>query len=104
MDTKRLARFDAPGHRTEGRVAGYSALSGRRLGLPALRRRRPLASGLCRLHRRDTEETNIACLERALRWFSEQGLSPPEAVMTDGAMVYRRSRRFRALVTAVGAT
>ena len=53
-------------------------------------------------HRRDTEETNVACLERALRWFSEQGLSPPEAVMTDGAMVYRRSRRFAAMLAAAG--
>lgn len=40
------------------------------------------------LHRRDTEETNIVCLERALAFFAEHGLSPPEAVMTDGAMVY----------------
>jgi len=103
MDTKRLARFDAPGHRTEGRVAGYRRSRG--AGWDYLHCVVDDHSRLAyvELHRRDTEETNIACLERALRWFSEQGLSPPEAVMTDGAMVYRRSRRFRALVTAVGA-
>ena len=55
------------------------------------------------LHRCDSEETNIACLRRALGFFCEQGLSPPEAVMTDGAMVYRCSWRFRALLVGVGA-
>ena len=103
MDVKRLARFDAPGHRTEGRRAGYKRSSG--AGWEFLHCVVDDHSRLAyvELHARDSEETNIACLERALRWFSEQGLSPPEAVMTDGAMVYRRSRRFRALVASIGA-
>jgi len=103
MDVKRLARFDQPGHRSEGRSAGYKRSEG--AGWEFLHcvvdDRTRLA--YVELHSRDSEQTNIACLERALRWFSQQGLSPPEAVMTDGAMVYRRSRSFKALLAAIGA-
>jgi transposase InsO family protein len=103
MDVKRLARFGAPGHRSEGRRAGYKRSEG--AGWEFLHCVVDDHSRLAyvELHARDSEQTNIACLERALRWFSQQGLSPPEAVMTDGAMVYRRSRRFRALVASTGA-
>lgn len=103
MDVKRLARFDAPGHHSEGRSAGYRRSRG--AGWDYLHCVVDDHSRLAyvELHGRDTEETNIVCLERALTFFAEHGLSPPDAVMTDGAMVYRRSRRFRALLDAVGA-
>jgi transposase InsO family protein len=103
MDVKRLARFARPGHRSEGRSADYKRSEG--AGWEFLHCVVDDHSRLAyvELHSRDSEETNIACLKRALRWFSEQGLSPPEAVMTDGAMVYRRSRRFGALLAAAGA-
>ena len=54
------------------------------------------------LHRREDQETNARALERALAWFAELGLSLPEAVMTDRAMVYSRSRRFKALLAERG--
>ena len=103
MDVKRLSRFSAPGHRTEGRQAGYRRSRG--AGFDYLHCVVDDHSRLAyvELHRADSEETNITTLGRALAFFAEQGLSAPEAVMTDGAMVYRRSRRFRALVRSVGA-
>ena len=55
------------------------------------------------LHGRDSEQTNLATLRRALAFFAEHGLRAPEAVMTDGAMVYRRSRRFGAALAQAGA-
>jgi hypothetical protein len=42
-----------------------------------------------------TRSSNAATLECALAFFADLGLDPPEAVMTDNAPVYRRSRRFR---------
>jgi transposase InsO family protein len=103
MDVKRLARFVAPGHRSEGRSAGYKRSEGAGWEFVHCVVDDHTRLAYVELHPRDSEQTNIACLERALRWFSEHGLSPPEAVMTDGAMVYRRSRRFRALVASTGA-
>jgi transposase InsO family protein len=103
MDVKRLARFTAPGHRSEGRREGYRRSRGAGWDYLHCVVDDHTRLAYVELHRRDSEETNIACLRRALAFFSEQGLSAPEAVMTDGAMVYRRSRRFRALLAAVGA-
>jgi len=42
----------------------------------------------------------VRTLERALHFFAELGCAPPEAVMTDNAMVYRESHRFRDLLAA----
>jgi transposase InsO family protein len=55
------------------------------------------------LHSREDAETNARTLERALRFFAELGLDPPEAMMTDNAMVYRRSTRFAAVLETAGA-
>jgi hypothetical protein len=43
-------------------------------------------------------------LERAVAHFADLGLSSPEAVMTDNALVYTRSRRFTELLARIGAT
>jgi len=50
------------------------------------------------LHPREDAETNARTLERALRFFAELGLDPPEAVMTDNAFVYTNGRRFKELL------
>jgi transposase InsO family protein len=102
MDVKRLARFKAPGHRVgerrdrdENRGAGFDYLhvviddNSRYVHVE--------------LHPADTAETNARCLARAITAFGELGLRPPEAVMTDGAKVYTRSRRFRELLAQTGA-
>ncbi len=98
MDVKKLARFSVPGHRVTGdrteiaanRGGGYDHLhcivdDHTRLAY-------------VELHPREDAETNARTLERALRFFAELGLEPPEAVMTDNAMVYRNSRRFSELL------
>lgn len=54
-------------------------------------------------HPREDAETNAATLERAIAWFASLDLDPPEAVMTDNAMVYRHSKRFAAVLAAHGA-
>ena len=105
MDVKKLARFSVPGHRVTGDRATKDLPQPRhRLRLPALRRRRPLAgSPTSSCIRARTPTTNARTLERALRFFAELGLDPPEAVMTDNALVYRRSRRFSELLAAPAA-
>ena len=50
------------------------------------------------LHPREDAETNARTLERALRFYAEPGLDPPEAVMTDNAFVYRHGHRFNELL------
>lgn len=59
MDVKRLARFDAPGHHSEGRSAGYRRSRG--AGWDYLHCVVDDHSRLAyvELHGRDTEETNI---------------------------------------------
>jgi transposase InsO family protein len=54
------------------------------------------------LHRREDKHTNASTLERALAFFAELGLSPPQAVMTDNAKVYG-SHRFQGVLAAAGA-
>ncbi|HEX8084499.1 MAG TPA: IS481 family transposase, partial [Solirubrobacteraceae bacterium] len=103
MDTKRLARFDVAGHRVTGqrseeirnRGAGYVFVHvviddhSRYLYVEQ--------------HDREDAETNTGTLERAIAHLTELGLSTPEAVMTDNALVYTRSARFQGLLSAIGA-
>ena len=98
LDVKRLARFHEPGHRVTGdrreiarnRGVGYDHLhcvvdDNSRIAY-------------VELHPREDADTNARTLERALRFFAELDLDPPEAVMTDNALVYRRSRHFAELL------
>ena len=101
MDVKRLGRFSEPGHRVLGPQAKHDRSRG--AGWDYLHVVIDDHSRLAyvELHRREDAETNARTLERALAWFSEQGLAPPEAVMTDRALVYRRSRRFAELLAGM---
>jgi transposase InsO family protein len=98
MDVKKLARFSVPGHRVTGdrstkdlhRGIGYDHLH------CVVDDHTRIA--YVELHPREDADTNVRTLERALHFFAELGLEPPEAVMTDNAMVYRNSRRFRELL------
>jgi transposase InsO family protein len=94
MDVKKLARFRVPGHRIHGRServrsrgAGYDHLH------CVIDDHTRIA--YVELHPRESADTNARTLERALAFFAELGLDPPEAVMTDNALVYRTSHRFR---------
>jgi transposase InsO family protein len=97
MDVKRLGRFDRPGHRLLGEQARRTRSRG--VGFDFLHVVVDDHSRLAyvELHRREDAATNARTLERALGWFAELGLGPPEAVMTDGAKVYG-SGRFRTVL------
>ena len=103
MDVKKLARFSVPGHRVTGdrstkdlhRGIGYDHLH------CVVDDHSRLAYG--ELHPTEDANTNAATLERALRFFADLGCQPPEAVMTDNAMVYRNSRRFQQILANLGA-
>jgi hypothetical protein len=55
------------------------------------------------LHPHEDADTNAATRARALAFFADLGLDPPEAVMTDNAFVYTKSARFGSLLTGCGA-
>ena len=104
MDVKRLARFDQPGHfATGGRRSGQ--IRNRGAGWVYLHvviddHSRYL---YVEQHDRENADTNADTLTRAVAHFTELGLRPPQAVMTDNAMVYTRSARFKALLGQIGA-
>jgi Integrase core domain len=101
MDVKRLARFTRPGHA----ATGDRQERNRKVGWEYLH---VIVDDHSRLayverHAREDAETNAATLKRGIAWFAALGLDPPEAVMTDNAMVYRHSRRFAELLHRHGA-
>jgi transposase InsO family protein len=96
MDVKKLSRFHAPGHRATGRSKQRSRGAGYDYLHCVVDDHSRLA--YVELHPREDAETNARTLERALRFFAELGLQPPEAVMTDNAFVYRHGRRFNELL------
>ena len=77
VDVKRLARFTAPGHGSEGRGEGYRRSRGAGWDYLHCVVDDHTRLAYVELHRRDSEDTNIACLKRALVFFAEQGLAAP---------------------------
>jgi transposase InsO family protein len=102
MDVKRLARFDVPGHWAMGRAERHKTRGAGWVYLHVVidDHSRYL---YVEQHAREDAETNARCLERALAHFAELGLQAPRAVMTDNALVYTRSARFRELLERTGA-
>ena len=98
MDVKKLARFNMPGHRA-GRMRSEPQRN-RGVGYDYLHCVVDDNSRLAyvELHPREDAQTNLRTLQRALSFFAELGLDPPEALMTDNAMVYRHSRGLRELL------
>jgi transposase InsO family protein len=98
LDVKKLARFSVPGHRVTGDPRTKDLHRG--IGSDHLHCVVDDHSRLAyvELHPREDADSNARTLERALAFFAELGLDPPEAVMTDNAMVYRNSRRFSELL------
>jgi transposase InsO family protein len=103
MDVKRLGRFKVPGHFVTG--DGRKTRENRGAGWNYLHVVVDDHSRYAHveLHGEETAETNARCLERALKELGELGLSAPEAVMTDNAFVYTNSRRFKEILTGIGA-
>jgi transposase InsO family protein len=104
MDVKRLARFEKPGHfATGGRRSG--TIRNRGAGWVYLHVVIDDHSRYLYVEQHDHEnaDTNADTLTRAIAHFTELGLALPQAVMTDNALVYTNSRRFRQLLHRVGA-
>lgn len=102
MDVKRLARFAQPGHRVTADRANRS----RRVGWDYIHVVIDDHTRLAytEIHHHENAATNHDCLARALRFYAELGCRPPDAVMTDNALVYTNSQRFKNLLTQIGAT
>jgi transposase InsO family protein len=102
MDVKRLARFERPGHWAMGRAEQHKTRGAGWVYLHVVidDHSRYL---YVEQHPREDADTNARTLERALAHFAELGLAPPQAVMTDNALVYRRSQRFQAVLANASA-
>jgi transposase InsO family protein len=103
MDVKRLARFSRPGHAATGdrRRSRLWSDKNAAVGYDYLHVVVDDNSRLAyvELHPREDADTNARTLKRAIAWFAELGLAPPEAVMTDNAFVYVHGRPFKQLLT-----
>jgi transposase InsO family protein len=103
MDVKRLARFSrpgqaAPGDRRRSRLwSDKNAAVGYDYCHVVVDDNSRLA--YVELHPREDADTNARTLKRAIAWFAELGLAPPEAVMTDNAFVYVHGRPFKQLLS-----
>jgi transposase InsO family protein len=106
VDTAQLAAFRIPGHRVRGhsteqkREQRAGSLGYVYLHVAVDDRSR---YAYVEQHRDQGGATAARFLRRALEHFAALGLDPPEAVMSDRAMAYRRSRAFRAELDRVGA-
>jgi transposase InsO family protein len=96
IDTARLARFASPGHRTRGR-GGVDMHANEGLGTTFVHVAVDDHSRYAYVeqHADERAPTCAAFLERALAHFSQLGLGPVEAVMTDGARSYRTAAIFQ---------
>jgi transposase InsO family protein len=105
VDMAELPRFREPGHAVTGDRSKTGFARRHPLGLVYLHcvvddRSR---YAYVEQHQAKDAATAAAVLTRAIEHFAELGLGPPEAVMTDNAYAYTRSRRFRAALAASGA-
>jgi transposase InsO family protein len=102
IDAFRAPKFDRPGHWVHGdrserhrtRRAGTTYVVGVVDDSSRL--------AYCELHAAEDAAAVSLTLERALRWFAEQGCGPTQAVMSDNARAYA-SHRFGAVLRAAGA-
>jgi transposase InsO family protein len=104
MDAKQLPRFDTPGHWAHGDRSVHA----RNCGPARIEFAHVVVDDHSRLayveiHRRDRGDIAAAVLRRAAAWMAEQGCGHVEAVMTDNAMAYRRSREFSTALAQLGA-
>lgn len=101
MDVKRLARFTQPGHRVTSDRANRSRRVGWDYVHVVIDDHTRIA--YTEIHHHENATTNHDCLARAVRFYAELGCQPPDAVMTDNALVYTNSQTFKQLLTHIGA-
>jgi transposase InsO family protein len=105
VDMAELPRFRKPGHAvtSDRSKTGYETRHG--LGRVYLHCVVDDNSRYAYVEQHQVRDAAItaAVLERAIAHFCELGLDPPEAVMTDNAYAYAKSRAFAAVLRASGA-
>jgi transposase InsO family protein len=103
IDAAKLARFDQPGHRTRGRRAGMHRSEGAGYVVVHVAIDDHSRYAYVEQHSDEKGDTCARFLARALRHFTDLGLAPAEAVMTDNARNYRSSKIFQETLRAHGA-
>jgi transposase InsO family protein len=103
QDTKRLQRFEVPGHWATGerREIARNRDVGYVYAHCVVDDHSRLA--YVELHSADSTTAAAATLRRAAAWMREQGCGPVEAVMTDNAFVYRHGRAWQRALVELGA-
>src|SRR5207247_7488367 len=105
VDVGRLMRFDRPGHAVTGDRRRSAKAKREGVGCVYLHCVVDDHSRYAYVEQHSDQGalTAAAVLERAIGHFAELGLDPPEAVMSDNALVYRRSLAFIAVYKRHGA-
>jgi transposase InsO family protein len=104
MDAKQLPRFDTPGHWAHGdRSVHLKNYGPTRTEFAHVVIDDHSRLAYVEIHRHDRGDIAAAVLQRAAAWMAEQGAGPVQAVMTDNALAYRRSRHFKAALEQLGA-
>jgi transposase InsO family protein len=105
VDVARLARFERPGHAATGDRTTSGAEKRARVGYVYLHCVIDDHSRYAHVeqHHDQGGDTAAAVLGRAISHLAELGLEPPEAVMSDNAFAYRKSRAFQDVLARHGA-
>jgi len=105
VDVARLARFERPGHAVTGDRAMTGAEKRAAFGYVYLHCVIDDHSRYAYVEQHPDQggETAALVLERAIEHFAALGIAGPEAVMSDNAFAYKRSRAFRAVLERHGA-
>ena len=105
VDVARLARFERPGHAVTGDRTTTGAQKRARVGYVYLHCVVDDHSRYAYVEQHPDQggETAAAVLGRAIGHLGILGLDPPEAVMSDNAFAYRRSRAFQDVLARHGA-
>ena len=102
IDAYSVAKFDQPGHWATGdRSTARSRGVGKTVVIGVIDDHTRLA--YCELHSAENAANAAATLRRAAKWFTDQGCSPVQAVMSDNAKCYSRAHEFRDTLTELGA-
>jgi transposase InsO family protein len=103
VDVKQLARFDRPGHFAHGNRAEAHKTRGAGWAYAHCVVDDHSRLAYVELHPDQRGSTCAAVLERAAAALAELGCGPVEAVMSDNALNYVRSREFAEVLTRMGA-
>jgi transposase InsO family protein len=100
IDTKRLAKFERPGHWAHGDRSRRSRHVGYLKVVCVVDDHSRLA--YAEIHADETAASTTATLARAAAWMTDRGCAPVEAVMSDNHKAYT-SHRFQQLLARLGA-